>query len=525
MENSRKHYVAIALMGVFVVAPLVYGMNYTMDFFVGGGEDCCEVDGEDEKEREVKELAACAQEEGLRVDHIVHGMHDLKLNKQDEALDAANQVLFAGIDARDLDVVKDALEEGVADPNALNDKGMCPLSIAVFNGFDEIIDVLLAHKVDVNATPFIGDTFLMLGIMGGHEKVVSKLLQVKAYVDTPSVYTQLSPLVTALTKNDTAIVQLLLNHGAKVNEIVSYHYDARVLDGTPLSFVTEMGNVEMLKQLLNAKASVDMANKHGKTPLMVACGYEDEAVVRILIEAKANLNAEDKRKRTALVFAVDCESDGAVAKLLLDAGARLDTVDWQGKTPFDRACVMGNRKIQEIFFDKMMHSKAYTLTKNMGNTALIHGILTNKVELVKYALQANADVNVRTPQGETALSLAIDYGRELVVHTLLNHGADARAAIKNGVNYLMRAYDQPNIQIQQMIFDATQLPDGGALARREHDEYEEKHAEAVCCAIYPRCVHNEGTRAHSNVIQVCSACTFVNAATAKNCEMCDSRIA
>lgn len=59
--------------------------------------------------------------------------------------------------------------------------------------------------------------------------------------------------------------------------------------------------VELLKNKANnfAKANVNIADKHGKTPLHEAAKYGYEHVAEILIENGADLFAKDKKERTA----------------------------------------------------------------------------------------------------------------------------------------------------------------------------------------------------------------------------------
>ena len=62
------------------------------------------------------------------------------------------------------------------------------------------------------------------------------------------------------------IKHLVFNEGVCVNYVF--------MDGSlPLHFAAERGFVEEVTFLLSMKASTDMKNKHGQTPLMLGIGY------------------------------------------------------------------------------------------------------------------------------------------------------------------------------------------------------------------------------------------------------------
>jgi ankyrin repeat protein len=118
-----------------------------------------------------------------------------------------------------------------ADPNARNASGNTALHQAASQGATQVIEILLAHKADINAANNNG------------------------YV----------PLLGAISygmKNGRRPVEVLVNNGANLN-VESDRGE------TPLSNAIWRGDIEVVKLLIAHGANVN-SNKHGVSPLYLA---------------------------------------------------------------------------------------------------------------------------------------------------------------------------------------------------------------------------------------------------------------
>jgi uncharacterized protein len=100
----------------------------------------------------------------------------------------------------------------------------------------------------------------------------------------------------AASFNNTAMAQLLFDHGARV--------DAR--DGfgnTALHWAAENGSMAMMYFLIARRATIDAANRQGITPLMVATDHAQPKSMRLLIENGADPHKQDFTGRDAFGWA------------------------------------------------------------------------------------------------------------------------------------------------------------------------------------------------------------------------------
>lgn len=105
-------------------------------------------------------------------------------------------------------------------------------------------------------------------------------------------------LSRAISKNNPAMVRLLVKSGADVNE--PFHF---VAGATPLMGAVIEPNMEIVKFLLAQGAEVDLADNVGWTALFDAASYGYTDMARLLLKRGANVNHQSYRRETALMVA------------------------------------------------------------------------------------------------------------------------------------------------------------------------------------------------------------------------------
>jgi len=177
---------------------------------------------------------------------------------------------------------------------------------------------------------------------------------------------------------------------------------------TPIAQAAEIADARMVKMLLDAGAEPEGANPDGQTALMLAIKTGETAVVDMLIKAGANVNTVERfHKQTPLMWAATAPRNaGELVKLLLAKGAdvkpRALYTDWPSQ----------------------ITSEPRAQYRPVGGlTALLYAARDGCYDCVAALISAGADVNAPTPEGVTALMLALDNDHNDVAKLLLDRGA------------------------------------------------------------------------------------------------------
>lgn len=193
-----------------------------------------------------------------------------------------------------------------------------------------------------------------------------------------------SPLGDAAATSDAALVSVLLEHGA--------HVDARGEGGATALHVAARRGLPSIVAILAAamtKEGIDLpAGPRRRTALHDATTSASVDSVVALLRAGADPKKADAFGQTALHLAatIDPPRAAAIAEALLEAGAGNDATDARGFTALDSAAVA-------------------------DNVALIRVVV------------AGGQLDRTTPADETALDLAVRYGKDRAAETLLAAGA------------------------------------------------------------------------------------------------------
>ncbi|HEY7671041.1 MAG TPA: ankyrin repeat domain-containing protein [Gammaproteobacteria bacterium] len=253
-------------------------------------------------------------------------------------------------------------------------------------------------------------------IQNGHRAVALELIADGADVNAPQG-DGATPLHWAVYKLDPELVERLLDRGA--NADVENRYGS-----SPLAEAVKAGNAQLVEMLLDAGADVDSPNLDGETTLMLAARTGSVEVVKLLLDAGADVNARELwREQTALMWAAG-DAFPEVVKLLLEHGAdpkaRAAANDWGAQ-------ITSEPRAQ------------YRPTG--GLTPLLYAARAGCAACVRAILAAGEDVDRPTPDGVTALMLALDNYEFDTAMVLLDEGANPHYADWWGRTALYLAVD------------------------------------------------------------------------------------
>ncbi len=248
--------------------------------------------------------------------------------------------------------------------------GLTPLLAATrdsYHGRAEAVMTLLANGADPSFADADGNTPLHGAALSVEPSVAAMLIDAGA---NPNVLnrTGLTPLATACRAGNWALVQYLLEHGARAAldhgepallsaasiaeddpegvQLLLRHKapvnGANAIGRNALMAAALEGHADIARALVGAGIDIDAVDGHGTTALMEASRSGALGVVHVLAAAGADVHCRDKHGRDALMLA--CQSprtQGDIVRSLLDLGADPRAVGNDGRSALDHAASTG----------------------------------------------------------------------------------------------------------------------------------------------------------------------------------------
>jgi ankyrin repeat protein len=158
------------------------------------------------------------------------------------------------------------------------------------------------------------------------------------------------PLQCAAIRGDAAMLRYLLSLGPCTIEGDQKTSGLPIADMSPLASAVLNGQMDAVRVLVEAGASVSSRAPSGYTPLMYACypgNPEHPAIVDFLLDHGADIDTRAADGQTALSLAVK-SGLYRVVEALLRHGPDLLARDQQDRTVFDLAQTCGDRKLIDL---------------------------------------------------------------------------------------------------------------------------------------------------------------------------------
>ena len=183
-----------------------------------------------------------------------------------------------------------------------------PLMIASLHRHSSIVQRLLEKGADVNAKDVAHETPLMYACVGGHADIAIQLIRHGADVHSASDDGVRAIHIACTKPKFEKVVQMLLDRGADPN-VVDDEGD------TPLHVVAGNNRIELV-EIIGTK-DLDVQNKKGNTPLMVACDEGYEAVGIAFLQKGANMDVHSVKGVTALDYALQSRNECLISELIV----------------------------------------------------------------------------------------------------------------------------------------------------------------------------------------------------------------
>lgn len=330
-------------------------------------------------------------------------------------------LLGTAVSAGYVDVARHLLPHGL-DPN-LGIWGIHPLQMAAMTRNEPMVELLISHGVDPDATDSLEFTPLQIALFGGEAGIVKRLcaLGSSSLLCHQARSRDQLPLITAVKNNDASTVRELLIQGADPNSYGRWRT-------TPLHIAAATDNVLMVESLLAQGADPTIQDIWGETPLHAAAAAGTQQAVRILLTHDADPDARANGNRTPLHLASFAGHE-QTAKLLLAHGANPNARDQGRNTPLHEAAAAG----ADAMVDLLLAAGADPLVQNRLAHTPLHDASTSQTAAL--LLAHGADPNTRNLVGTFDLAfMAPDPNSEDIAELLLAYGADPNVQPTNEWN-------------------------------------------------------------------------------------------
>ncbi|EAQ84384.1 hypothetical protein CHGG_08398 [Chaetomium globosum CBS 148.51] len=221
--------------------------------------------------------------------------------------------------------------------------GATALWLACCHGHLEVSEWLVKKGADVNhALPASQRRPIHQAAENGHLELVQFLHGRGAYLNSGDAK-GVTPLWLASQQGHARIVEFLLEHNANpdARTIDTFHY--------PIHEAAHKGHTDTVAALVRHKARVNVVERGGWSPLILATQQGHGEIVRLLIDNGADVNLGNQQGATALWVAAQ-QGHTEIAIMLLDKLAQ-PTVSLSGRQPIHQAAQNGHLKMVQLLVD------------------------------------------------------------------------------------------------------------------------------------------------------------------------------
>ena len=358
-------------------------------------------------------------------------------SEDEDALLKLNVQLFKAVTAGNLENVVQFIENG-ADINYVDKFGRTCLRHAIHHGYYDIVAEFLKRGLDVNAMdPIFNMTPIMNAAKKGRHRIVQLLQQHGARLDLQSATTGWTVLMFAAESGHMQTVTELLLLGADMHLAdsrgntavqkaqVRGHVDTvkifeswqePKIGNKNMMDAAKAGKDSLIKCLIRLGADMRHRDSQNNVALHLAARHGHVGVIRVLLELGLDVNIRGRSQRTALMEAAGSDHLGAVCELL-EWGADTELQNRPGFTA-------------QQFADRKRSGTIGLLLKKgdiepndaLGGEALLAVTENGNKNTICDLLQRGVNMDLhQNKNGETALQVAARIERDDIVKMLLTN--------------------------------------------------------------------------------------------------------
>ncbi|XP_048522709.1 putative ankyrin repeat protein RF_0381 isoform X1 [Dendroctonus ponderosae] len=237
----------------------------------------------------------------------------------------------------------------------INDIRISPL-LSVADSPDLVV-YLLSRGAHIKIRNNLGETLLHLAVQARNSELVNFYLEYGLSANDKTLRGD-TPLTYAVQSGFVEIMDLLLEYGADYKTTNPFNKNL-------VHLALAKNQREACRRLVTLDINLNQLDRNGISPLHSAAGRNYCDIIKILIENNANIDI--RKNATPLHMAADREECGDAVAVLLEQGAAVDVVTYNGDLPLHKAAASGNKQAV-----KLLHRKDFQIRKNRcGPTPLM----------------------------------------------------------------------------------------------------------------------------------------------------------
>jgi len=269
--------------------------------------------------------------------------------------------------------------------------GRTALHAAAFHGHVACVNTLLKAKALLELLDEGGQSALRMAVKQCHVKCITSLCDWGQKVNIRD-YHHATPLHLAAGNGDHAAMRLLLDFDAEKDAL-------DVEERSPLHAAVRSGNAGCVRLLIDLEARVDLVDTSGWTVLLWAVHDQNLEIAHLLLQFGADPNPVTSGERTPLLIAAH-ESCEELVRLLLDHGADRAAADAtnRGMTVLHYSSCQGHTDLVRLLIDAGANLNT---PDSKGYTALHLAAEWGELEVVRILLKAGADICLKNHDGFT----------------------------------------------------------------------------------------------------------------------------
>ncbi len=329
-----------------------------------------------------------------------------------------------------------------------SNKQRTPLAEAAAQGNVWAVNRLLEAKADVNVKDADGKNPLMIALDEGHQEMVVPLLQNGTDIDAQD-NDGVSAIHLAADTGNLAAVRILLQRKPLLQKTGESYWNQ-----TPTHLAAEHDYDEIVKELHQYGADLEVQCKGGFRPIHVAAFHDSLKVAQLLGNLHAELNPLCEDDRTVLHIAAE-NSGIEFVQLILATTPDINAKENEAlNTPLHSAASAGNTGVCKLLLEK---GSTIDLPNKTNHTALHLAVLDGHLEIANLLLDHKFSPKKTAVFESPVLHYAANEGNKNMIAPLIGAEADPEAQNTHKHRALHFAARKGHVEFLEQLF--TTVPD------------------------------------------------------------------